>query len=993
MANDRKVLGIVLTAEGTQEVELAFASLGKDGEAAAKRIKQAFESVNFKGDLTATVKKELADMGKSGEVAAGKINAALAKVGIGDTLTARFVRLQKALAGFSDATKLSQAGFADISRGVNDMVAGVERGIKVFGALSLAVGGVVTAATLLAKSSSDTAEQIQNQADAFGVSFDNMQKLRDAINAVGGDEGLLERALTKFTAAAVGADGATDDLGKKITKFAGVTESGLPGLVQYANSLTSLKTTQEQLAKVSNDFGSKGAVKLLAFLRQLNTGFDDASQSALKLLPALDQLGQGNLADLDQAGDRLATNFSRLSLLVGSRIAPAFTALYDTIREIIGTVGPALAEALGSVANTIAQQITGNKAAIIDFARDATAAFTQFAKDVVDALGSINSSDSSNWIIKLKNDAVGAFNLIRDVVSNVLVPAFKAFGTLLEPVAKSLNAVFGTDFTGNSLAAVTVIAQLTGGFGILKGAIEIAWGSGKVFFDLIFNGKAKVVALIGVVTDLYKLVKGASVALIGLIVANPEIAALVFAVAGLAAAIGLVYLNQSSANDETAKAKIATDEYTAALKQATDGTKESKDALLEKQEALLNLRRESVISAREEKAIADAEVERAQATLGSLANTRAKAAAEQALTQAKNRQAAANATLSAREHALADAQSLAAAGTKSLTDGLKKTTDAANKAAGAVDNLKTITIAGPNGFLKEVKVLPQSILDARTAAQQLKDSLSQPGDNALLDAAQAKAQTFLTTIGQLGDQIQQALIDMSAAASDQLQALADAIPAFFNGVPAALSAVFRGVGSSFVNAWQGAMASIVAQTQQMVASVSGLIAGLRSTLASLTAAIASARARASSSSGGVSGGGARGFAWGGLARGPGTATSDSIPARLSRGEYVLRAAAVSKLPLEFLHALNSARFDFAEVLNRFMGSSMRFAGGGLVQSPRLAFASLSPARGAALAPVTLVFEGEAFSGFQAGADALQRLDKAIKLRRIRSTGRGSPYQR
>ncbi|MCG5459621.1 hypothetical protein PSH03_005405 [Micromonospora sp. PSH03] len=45
---------------------------------------------------------------------------------------------------------------------------------------------------------------------------------------------------------------------------------------------------------------------------------------------------------------------------------------------------------------------------------------------------------------------------------------------------------------------------------------------------------------------------------------------------------------------------------------------------------------------------------------------------------------------------------------------------------------------------------------------------------------------------------------------------------------------------------------------------------------------------------------------GGLIRGPGTGTSDSVISRLSNGEYVLRAAAVRKLGVGFLNTLNYA---------------------------------------------------------------------------------------
>ena len=63
-----------------------------------------------------------------------------------------------------------------------------------------------------------------------------------------------------------------------------------------------------------------------------------------------------------------------------------------------------------------------------------------------------------------------------------------------------------------------------------------------------------------------------------------------------------------------------------------------------------------------------------------------------------------------------------------------------------------------------------------------------------------------------------------------------------------------------------------------------------------------------------------GFASGGLIRGPGTSLSDSILARLSAGEFVVRAAAVKQYGLGFLERLNSMALP-------------RFATGGPVGTP------------------------------------------------------------
>lgn len=63
----------------------------------------------------------------------------------------------------------------------------------------------------------------------------------------------------------------------------------------------------------------------------------------------------------------------------------------------------------------------------------------------------------------------------------------------------------------------------------------------------------------------------------------------------------------------------------------------------------------------------------------------------------------------------------------------------------------------------------------------------------------------------------------------------------------------------------------------------------------------------------------KGLATGGSVDGPGTGTSDSIPAMLSNGEYVLNAQAVDRLGVPFLNGLNTGRLRC-------------FASGGLVGS-------------------------------------------------------------
>ena len=77
--------------------------------------------------------------------------------------------------------------------------------------------------------------------------------------------------------------------------------------------------------------------------------------------------------------------------------------------------------------------------------------------------------------------------------------------------------------------------------------------------------------------------------------------------------------------------------------------------------------------------------------------------------------------------------------------------------------------------------------------------------------------------------------------------------------------------------------------------------------------------------GGFIGGLFKGFATGGLVSGPGTSTSDSIPARLSAGVCPAGRCRPRRLGVDFLHALNGGLS-----VPRWQGVRLAFAEGGLV---------------------------------------------------------------
>jgi hypothetical protein len=145
---------------------------------------------------------------------------------------------------------------------------------------------------------------------------------------------------------------------------------------------------------------------------------------------------------------------------------------------------------------------------------------------------------------------------------------------------------------------------------------------------------------------------------------------------------------------------------------------------------------------------------------------------------------------------------------------------------------------------------------------------------------------------------------------------------FTEGITGAksLGDAFRSLAQGIVGALQQALAQMIATmiVMQLMKSVMGFFGGGVGSLGTI-------------GSGGTStGGGALpvGGAAGGPVRGPGTGTSDSIPARLSAGEWVVTAEEVKRPGvLQFLQDLHS----FQTMQVRPMGRMRSFASGGLVE--------------------------------------------------------------
>lgn len=132
-------------------------------------------------------------------------------------------------------------------------------------------------------------------------------------------------------------------------------------------------------------------------------------------------------------------------------------------------------------------------------------------------------------------------------------------------------------------------------------------------------------------------------------------------------------------------------------------------------------------------------------------------------------------------------------------------------------------------------------------------------------------------------------------------------------------------------------------------------------------------------------------AGGGHIRGPGTATSDSIFARLSDGEFVERTKAVRHYGVDFMHALNRLAIPRDSIRALMGGVNLSGLANSISSSlrPRYAFADGGMAiagGGGSLSPVNININGATIPAMMTG-DSLNSLRKHSVASQMRAMGR------
>ena len=229
---------------------------------------------------------------------------------------------------------------------------------------------------------------------------------------------------------------------------------------------------------------------------------------------------------------------------------------------------------------------------------------------------------------------------------------------------------------------------------------------------------------------------------------------------------------------------------------------------------------------------------------------------------------------------------------------------------------------------------------------------------------------FFKSVGETSSAAWQAIVDTTIEIWNGL------ITFFTETMPQAIVNAFTFLGQAIVSIFESAVASVTSFFTSLLQAAKDKIQPIIDMLKVLSSLLGGA-------SDGVSaaGGGTISRAGGGRVHGPGTSTSDSVPAWLSVGEWVIRAKAVRKYGHAFMRALNNGSLDVGRIARLAMGGmvspvpvrAMKFAGGG-------------PISGGGGRPLTLNLPGESFQATVSEDEAGKIIRYAVR-KSARSAGK------
>lgn len=975
----RKTIKQRISLDGGKEVEAQLKQLGDAGEKAFDRIRKS------------AVQADFAKFGQS-------LSA------FGNSLQSMGQRLALAFAGVTTVTTAAAAGLVKLAKSGADAADAAGKAAQAAGLQIDAYGRLAFAA-----------EQNDVAAEAFGAA---MSKLNKAIGeaAAGGKE-----AAAKFSA-----------LGVSIKDTHGRLRPTEDIVRDLAGAFAKMPDGAKKSAAAINLFGKSGA-SLLPFLNEGKQGLIDLGEQAEKLgivfTAAESDIG-------DAMGDALS-EVSRASKAIGDKIgllfAPAITAAAERLRDVLINNR----EAILGFARSIAD-------AALPIVQD-------FISALAGDDAAVRNNWIIEWRDAVVDFGKSAKTALTDIFIPALTALRKALDVAAEGLR--IFTLGFVNISGTTLAIVLAVGQLSGAFTVLRTAIMLVVAALPLLvahpvIAAVAVLAAGVLYLATRQSDAVTAAENHKQALTELDAAIAQVKAGVPGAAEQLQELAESHLNSARAAVEDAKAQVAMrQEVLAAVKQSADlsavGPMEKRLGVdIDPAQKRLEAAQKQLDDATKRLQEIQTKIDTAASSATNAVTAPVKATGA-AVDEANRKVEQLGKTITVhttdggkivqRTFDLVDGVAKAADASKQSLDGVSESAAKAGENVAKVkDDVSNLIIhvpdelkgqptvadamtqgltdvpaaakAAADGVIAEVSRVPQAVAGAISGGvQQGQGGPGTGGTGGEGSQQQAQptggiAETLAKPFEEARDRIAAALTAVPTAVTTALQTVQTAVAEGGAALGDALVAPFESMATRIPQILERMTSAVRAQFDAMLAAVNSAVTRLQSAVASLEslaarAEAAATRARSATSNAGGDGlatGGLVGrFAGGGRVSGPGTSTSDSIPARLSVGEFVIRARAVQKYGAELFALLNGGRLP-VDFLDR-----LKFAAGGYVSSltsgmgmPRLvpAFANGGPVAAGGGRPINLTFDGQTYP-IIAPEDVADRLAKHQGRQGLRTAGK------
>lgn len=429
--------------EGAEQIGRELAALGKQGQRAFEDMRRAARGV----DLT-PVRRAMEDYRE------------------------QLAKAEAAGHRFGQSVRSFGAQLGDVPRRLRNV--------------SLAIGGVVTALGFLVKSTADAGDQTQENADALQMSTDAYQDWSTAARQAGVTEQKFFSSTQRLTKLLDDHAKHQEAAAKKQNELNRAQARGEISTAQYLKGLQELNEEQSEAASIADRFGislkdlPEGAGRGEELLRRVSQRFQEMGPTIERQRAGLALFGRDfgkmttflgqNAAQLQSAlSGAAAFRVPKESLDTLNRLNDTFDLFgkaIDSVRQqMLAAFGPTLIQTMDRIVSAIAN----NKDRIIAFAGEVAKQFDQIVKDIIALLEGREGDVQNKWLITLRDGMVA----LKSAIVDVLIPAFKKLVAMLDLVARAINAVFGTNLTGGTLAFAAAIAAVTGVFSALAAAITL----------------------------------------------------------------------------------------------------------------------------------------------------------------------------------------------------------------------------------------------------------------------------------------------------------------------------------------------------------------------------------------------------------------------------------------------------------------------------------------------------------------------------------------